>query len=169
MSWESDLTAASSFLGAATRFAGADATSSAAQQTAAYQEQNITSATERRVGTLQTSFLQSGIALDPNTAVKSVMQDAITQGVTDINRTQSNADTASANAQTAARAAALSGLGDTALKLFGTGSAGKAGGAGSGSGTFFGDFLSTGSTNALGQSLGGALDPSPVGPYRSPF
>ena len=167
MSWESDVTAASSLLGAASKFSSANATSSAAQQEAGYQETNIANNTLRKVGTLQTSFLQSGIALDPDTAVSSVMQQAISQGVTDINRTQTNANTASSNANTAARAAALSGLGDTALKLFGVGSGSKDG-SGSGS-SWLGSFLSTGDTNALGQSIGGALDPSPVGPYQSPF
>lgn len=167
MSWESNVTAASSLLGAASKFAGANSTSQAAQTEAGYQETNIANNTLRKVGSLQTSYLQSGIALDPDTAVNSVMQQAIGQGVTDINRTQTNANTASSNAQAAARAAALSGLGSTALKLFGVGSADKDG-SGSG-GSWFGDFLKTGDTNALGQSIGGALDPSPVGPYQSPF
>lgn len=167
MSWESDVTAASSLLGAASKFAGARSSNDATQTEANYQEQNISDNTMRSVGKLQTSYLQSGIALDPDTAVNTVMQQAISQGVTDINRTQSNANAKISNANTAARAAALSGLGDTALKLFGVGTP-KKDGSGSG-GSWFGDFLNTGSVNALGQSLGGALDPSPVGPYQSPF
>lgn len=167
MSWESDVTAASSFLGAASKFAGANSSNDATQTEANYVEQNTYNQTLRKVGTLQTSYLQSGIALDPDTAVNSVMQQAIGQGETDIQRTQSNANAKITNANSAARAAALSGLGSTALKLFGVGSADKDG-SGSG-GSWFGSFLKTGDTNALGQSLGGALDPSPVGPYQSPF
>lgn len=158
MSWESDVTAASSFLGAASKFAGANATSNAAQTEAAYQEQNISNNTQRKIGTLQTSYLQSGIALDPDTAVNSVMSQALAQGVTDINRTQTNANTASSNANTAARAAALSGLGDTALKLFGVGSA-----KGNSS---LGDFLTDKSSYALnsagfGNTAYDMLDPTP--------
>lgn len=168
MSWESDVTAASGFLGAASSFATANSKNTATQQEANYQEQNISNNTQRRAGTLQTSYLQSGIALDPDTAVNGVITQAFGQGMTDITRTQNNANATISNANTSARAAALSGLGATALKLFGNSTAATPGGNQDG-GSFLGSFFQTGSTNALGQSIGGALDPSPVGPYQSPF
>jgi hypothetical protein len=168
MSWESDVTAASSFLGAASNFSTANSKNTATQTEANYQEQNIANNTLRRAGTLQTSYLQSGIALDPNTAVNQVITQAFGQGQTDITRTQNNANAAISNANTAARAAALSGLGSSALKLFGGSTAATPGG-NTGDSSFLGSFLKTGDTNALGQSIGGALDPSPVGPYQSPF
>lgn len=164
MSWESDVTASSSFLGAASQFANANSKNDATQTEANYTEQNQYNSTLRRAGSLQTSYLQSGIALDPNTAVNNVITQAFGQGQTDIQRTQANANATISNNNTAARAAALSGLGASALKLAG-GSTSPA----SGGGSFFGSFLQTGDTNALGQSIGGALDPSPVGPYQNPF
>lgn len=169
MSWESDVTAASGFLNAGSAFAGANSKNAATQQEANYVEQDQSNQTQRNVGKLQTSYLQSGIALDPNTAVNNVISQAFAQGSTNITRTQANADATISNNNTAARAAALSGLGSTALKLFGGNTAATPGGAGGGGSTWLGDFFKTGDSNALGQSLGSALDPSPVGPYQSPW
>lgn len=163
MSWESDVTAASGFLGAANQFASANSKNTAVNQETTYQDTNISNNAQRRAGSIQTSYLQSGIALDPNTAVNNVVSQAFGQGITDIQRNNANAAATVSNNNAAARTAVLSGLGSSALKLFG----GNQGGTQSG-GSFFGSFLQTGDTNALGQSVGGALDPSPVGPYQPP-
>lgn len=164
MSWESDVTAASGFLGAANQFNSANSKNAAVSTEASYQDTNISNNTQRRAGSLQTSYLQSGIALDPNTAVNNVVTQAYGQGITDIQRTNANASAQISNNNAAARTAVLSGLGSTALKIFG----GNQGSASSGGGSFFGSFLQTGDTNALGQSVGGALDPSPTDPYQPP-
>lgn len=154
MGWESDVTAASSLLGTAAKFATANSTSSAVQTSAGYQETNIANQTLRKAGSLQASYLQSGIALDPDTAVNSAISQAFTQGSTDISRVQANANTQSANAFTLARSQALSGLGDSALKIFNPNGKG-------GSDGF--------DANGIGQTVGSWLDPSPVGPYQNPF
>ena len=118
----------------------------------------IAKRTVRDIGTLQTSFLQSGIALDDVGGTRVVFDEAAKKGLTDITRTIDNANRQAKNTYSAARTAAL----DSLVKGVGK----------TGIGSDVGGFLDDTTTdlwNGAGQEMGSWLDPSPVGPYRSPL
>lgn len=163
MGWETGAAAGFSILSASNKIDQGKAQAQALADQGTYQEKNIADNTVRTAGKLQTSFLQGGIALDDVGGTSAVLSQAFTQGTTDINRTQTNADNASKNAITAARSAALETL---AQGLGASGLGSSIGGAADSatSGLYDGSLLQDG-VNGFGQSSGSYLDPSPTGPY----
>lgn len=88
--------------------------------------QNEADATARKIGTLQSSFLHSGIALDNIGGTSAVFQQAATQGYTNISRTISNTNADAANTFNAARTASLEKIA-SGFKQFGGGGFGGVG------------------------------------------
>lgn len=154
MGWETAAAAGFSILSASNKIDQGKAQAQALADQGTYQEKNIADNTVRTTGKLQTSFLNSGIALDDLGGTSAVIGQAFNQGYTDIERTRSNADNASKNAYNSARTAALEGLVSSA--------AGKA--IGSSVGGFL-DNQTSSLVNDFGQESGSWLDPSPTGPY----
>lgn len=159
MSWETAASTGFQALSAGNKIAQGNAQAEALAQEGMYKEQQISDNTQRTVGKLQTSFLQSGIALDDIGGTQAVIGQAIQQGRTDIDRTATNYNNAAKNAQSTARTQALEGL----IQGLGKSSFGGAG---------------NGVTNAAAYGLNDAgygnsaydllddssdLDPSPVG------
>lgn len=99
---------------------------------------------------LQSSFLQSGLTLEGTP--QAAIQQTYTTGLQDINTLADSANSKAKSKISQARTAALTGLAKSAAFA----------GAG-GFGSFEDDI------NSAGQTVGGAFDPSPMGPYQSPF
>lgn len=154
MGWETAATAGFGILSASNQIDQGKAQAQALADQGTYQEKNEADNTVRNIGKLQTSFLQSGIALDNLGGTQAVIGQAGQQGLTDISRTATNADNASKNAVNAARTAALNGLAKGVIS--------------SGIGSSVGGFLDAQTSdlsNSIGQETGSWLDPSPTGPY----
>lgn len=158
MGWETAVSAGFSLLSASNKIDQGTAQAKAIAQEGQQKDQNIADNTVRTVGGLQSSFLQSGIALGPGT--NAVISQAFSKGFTDIGRTTTNANNAAKNAYNSARTSALDTIAGSALSAAGGGKAA-------------GDWLDTQTSNlwnnGVGQTVGSWLDPSPVGPYQNPF
>lgn len=157
MGWETAAAAGFSLLSASNKIDQGTAQAKALALQGKQQDQTIADNTVRSVGSLQASFLQSGITLDggPN----AVISQAFAKGFTDISRNTTNVNNAAKNAYNSARTAALDTLAGGAL--------GAAGGKEVGG--FLDSTTSSLYKNGFGQTVGSWLDPSPVGPYRNPF
>lgn len=159
MGWETGVTSLVSAYSSFEKTNQAKATADATIKEGEYQASNIADNTKRTVGSLQTSFLQSGLTLDSADGASNVISQAFSKGQTDISRTLDNANNSAKNTMSAARTAALTNLGSSLTSMWGAKS-----GANTSSLTY-----GTDSWNGLGQEIGSALDPSPVGPYQSPL
>lgn len=132
MGWETAAVAGFQLLNAGNQIGQGKAEAQARLREGEYRAKNLAEDTARNIGKLQTSFLQSGIALDDVGGTQTVFRLAAEKGYTDITRTLDNADAEAKNAYSKARTAALDGL----LK----GGFGKiAGAAGSSASNWFGD------------------------------
>lgn len=121
--------------------------------------ESIADNTLRTVGKLQTSFLQSGIVLE-SAGVREVLSQAFQSGRTAVSDTVRNANTKARNTVTAARSKALDTIAAGVMKSGVTDAAG-----GLLDSAWQGSWAQD-SWNSFGQTIGGALDPSPVGPYQ---
>lgn len=117
MGWESELSMASSSVGAVTKTNDAIASSKAIAETAENSAQNIADRTSRNIGSLENSFLRGGIALTGTGGPAAIFSQAAAQGNTDISRTLSNANAQISNTMNTARTAALNGIAQGASKL----------------------------------------------------
>lgn len=163
MGWETGVTSLVSAYNNFQSTNAATATAKAQIKEGEYQASNIADNTKRTAGSLQASFLQSGITLDGSDGANQVIAQAFAKGQTDISRTLENANNQAKNTMSAARTKALNSLGSTLTNSYGGEAGSKAA-----------DELWNGSVaqdlwNGAGQELGSALDPSPVGPYMSPL
>lgn len=169
MGWETGVT---SLVGAFNSFQStnqASATANAQIKQGEYEAANIADNTVRKAGTLQTSFLQSGIVLDSASQASQLVQQAFAKGTTDIGRTLDNANNAAANTMSAARTKALQSLGSSFSALSAGGNNSPLNQAGS--------YVKTQSAYALNDMGYGntaydmlddsSLDPSPVSTLRS--
>lgn len=154
MGWETAIGAGFGLLSASNKIDQGNAQAQALADQGTYQEKNIADNTVRSVGKLQTSFLNSGIALDDLGGTSAIIGQAFSQGYTDISRTQTNADNASKNAYNTSRSAALESLAGGLVK---SGISSSVGG--------FLDDQTSNLFNSVGQETGSWLDPSPTGPY----
>lgn len=107
MGWETGVSLGFNALQGFNKMQQGVAQSNAIAKTGENVAQNEADATVRKIGSLQTSFLHSGIALDNIGGTSAVFQQAATQGYTNIQRTIANADAESANSFNAARTASL--------------------------------------------------------------
>jgi vacuolar-type H+-ATPase subunit H len=123
MGWATAAMAGFSLLQASNTIEQGKAQASAYAQQGTYQAKQIADNTVRKAGTLQTSFLQSGITLDGG--AQEVLSQAFGQGTTDINRTIDNANNQSKNIMNQARTKALSSMASMAtMAAMGGGSVG---------------------------------------------
>lgn len=153
MGWETAVSSAANAFQVSNNLNTADAQAKALITSAGYQTQNIADNTVRQAGSVESSFLQGGISLQGGPS--QLLAQIFAKGQTDITRTATNANNASSNLMNSARTNALSSIAQQFMRSSG-GSSG----------------LSSGLSNAsnwAGQKIGGALDPSPVGPYQSPW
>ncbi len=148
MGWETAAIAGFQALSVASKLSQAGAESEATIQQAQNENDNIADNTLRTVGKLKTSFLSSGLALDEGT--QAILSQAFAKGQTDILRNTENANRKSSNAYYSARAGALDKLAQSSLDTFGDNPENPF------------------SLNGVGQTVAGALDPSPTGPYLPP-
>jgi|GEM_PF-6594901 len=159
MGWETAVSSAFNAFQTNNQLKTAEANANAVTTSGDYQVQNIADNTVRQAGTVQSSFLQGGISLQGGP--QQVLQQIYAKGNTDIARTATNSNNQASNIVNAARTNALNSIAQQFMRSTG-GTSGITSGLNSVS-------FGTGSLNGLGQTIGGALDPSPVGPYQSPF
>lgn len=155
MGWESAVTSGVSSLNAVNQMNTAQAQAQAQVTEGEQKASNQADDTLRAAGKLQTSFLQSGIALDdgPN----QIIQMAFAKGSTDIQRTITNTNNQAANTVSAARTAALNTIAQGVQRAGYTNPMAI-------SDAYQGSWLQDG-VNGLGQDVGSMFDPSPTGPY----
>jgi len=110
MGWESAISLAASGLGAINTTNNALSQSSAIAQSADYTAQNLANKTSRTEGTLETSFIKSGIALNGAGGPAAIFAQAAAQGNTDIQRTINNANSSISNTMSEARTKALTSI-----------------------------------------------------------
>lgn len=159
MSWETAATQAFSGISSLTQMQSGSANANAAIKEGEYKAQNIADNTVRKMGTISTSFAQSGIAIDDS--VKQILSQAAGQGSTDIGRTIDNANATSANSYNSARAKALSGLGGNLIKSLGTSNVNRGDVFGS-LGSFLPDSAAYGANDlGFGNEAYDMLDPTP--------
>ena len=159
MGWETAVSSAFNAFSTSNQLNTAEANAKAVTTSGQYQVQNIADNTVRQAGTAESSFLQGGISLSGG--VQQVLQQIYAKGNTDISRTATNADNQASNIVNSARTSALNNIAQQFMRSTG-GTSGITSGLNNLS-------FGTGSVNGLGQTIGSALDPSPVGPYQSPF
>lgn len=159
MGWETAVNSAFNAYSTNNQLKTSEANAGAQVQSGQYQIQNIADNTVRQAGAVQTSFLQGGIAMQGGP--QAVLAQIFAKGNTDIARTATNADNQASNTVNSARTQALNSIAQNFMRSTG-GTSGITSGLQSLS-------YGTGSLNGLGQTVGSALDPSPVGPYQSPF
>lgn len=108
MGWETLAIAGFQGLQAMNTMNQGESAAKAAVKQAGYQTQQVADNTVRTAGSLQTSFLQSGITLAGGPM--DVLAQAFAKGQTDIGRIAANANATSKNDINAARSKALEGL-----------------------------------------------------------
>lgn len=152
MGWETGISLGANAVTGVMNTDNALAQTKAIAQSADYTAANLANKTSRTEGTLETSFIKGGIALDNLGGTNAVFSQAGAQGITDINRTVSNANNSISNTLNASRTQVLNGIAGGFSKL--------------GSGTI---------TNAISSAYGGSWlqsawngitgnpDPSPQG------
>lgn len=118
MGWETGVSLGFNALQGFNKMQAGSAQAGAQVQTGENVAQNEADTTARKIGSLQTSFLHSGIALDNIGGTAAVFQQAATQGYTNINRTIGNANAEASNTYNAARTASLESIA-SGFKQFG--------------------------------------------------
>lgn len=126
MGWETGVSLGFNALQGFNKMQQGNAQAQAIVQSGQNVAQNEADATSRKIGTLQTSFLHSGIALDNIGGTSAVFQQAATQGYTNINRTISNTNAEASNTFNAARTASLESIA-SGFKKFGAPNLGSVG------------------------------------------
>ena len=152
MGWETGISLGANAVSGFENTENALASSKAIAQSADYTAANMANKTSRTEGTLETSFIKGGIALDNLGGTKAVFEQAGTQGITDINRTVSNANASISNTLNASRTQVLNGIAGGFSKL--------------GSGTITGAVAQAYSGSWLQSAwngINGNPDPSPQG------
>lgn len=120
MGWETGITLAAGAASGYNKFQQGEAQSNAIVQQGENEAKNEADTTVRRLGSLETSFTHGGIALDNLGGTSAIFQQAAAQGMTNINRTISNANATSSNAFNSARTASLESIA-SGFKGIGTG------------------------------------------------
>lgn len=154
MGWETGVSLGFNALSGFNKMQEGKAQANAIVQSGENVAQNEADATARKIGTLQTSFLHSGIALDNIGGTSAVFQQAATQGYTNISRTIADTNAKSSNAFNTARTASLESIA-SGFKKFGAPNLGGVG-----------DALTSNTAYALndmgyGNTAYDMLDPSP--------
>lgn len=152
MGWETGISLGANAVSGFVNTNNALAQSKAIAQSADNAAANMANKTSRTEGTLTASFIKSGIALDNLGGTKAVFEQAGQQGITDIQRTISNANASISNTMSTARTQTLNGLAGGFAKL--------------GSGTIAGavDKAYSGSwLQSAWNGINGNPDPSPQG------
>lgn len=126
MGWETSVSLGFNALSGFNKMSEGKAQASAIVQSGENVAQNEADATVRKMGTLETSFLHSGIALDNIGGTAAVFKQAATQGYTNINRTIANTNADAANKFNAARTASLESIA-SGFKNFGAADLGGVG------------------------------------------
>lgn len=155
MGWETGISMGANAVSSYENTQNAVAQTKGIAQSAEYNIANIANKTARNEGTLESSFIKGGIALDNLGGTKAVFEQAGAQGFTDINRTVANATASISNTMNSARTQSLNGIANGFAKL--------------GSGTIAGavDQAYSGSwLQSAWNGISGNTDPSPQGTAR---
>ncbi len=125
-------------------------------QEAENQSMSLADDTVRRSGSLRNSYLSAGLDLEGGPM--QMIAGAFAKGRTDIGRIEANANAQSKNIVSAARSKMMKDI------------AGSVAGSAAGATAFsaIGSTVNSG-IDSLGQKAGSLFDPSPTGPYMTPF
>lgn len=117
MGWETGISLGANAVSSFAATSNAQAESKSIAATAENVVANQANQTSRNIGSLETSFLKGGIALNGGAGTSAFFNQAAQQGQTDISRTIDNANASIANTMSAARTKALSSIGQGFAKL----------------------------------------------------
>ncbi len=143
MGWETGISLGATAVGGVINTENTLAQTKAMAQSADNSVANIANKTSRTEGSLETSFIRGGIALNGTGGPAAVFAQAAAQGNTDIQRTIDNTNSAISNTVNEGRSKTLNGIAQGFSKL--------------GAGTI------SGAIGSAWNGLSGNLDPSPQG------